>query len=156
MWHTHCATHPPSSAPLQTGRKLKVRLCYERRSVGVRLQSNCITIRHLLACWCREPSLTRGRVCSLQLLLVLASNAILGSHVCETHDCTWYFTLPDSRFPNLEGQVPVFIFPRNRVAQLCPRALGSTHSELTPRPEEWQPQSGPIATVLLRLPRAVA
>jgi hypothetical protein len=27
--------------------------------------------------------------------------------------------------PNLEGQVPVFIFPRNRVAQLYPRALGS-------------------------------
>jgi hypothetical protein len=28
--------------------------------------------------------------------------------------------------PNLEGQVPVFISPRNRVAQLYPRALGST------------------------------
>jgi hypothetical protein len=27
--------------------------------------------------------------------------------------------------PNLEGQVPVFISPRNRVPQLCPRALGS-------------------------------
>jgi hypothetical protein len=26
--------------------------------------------------------------------------------------------------PNLEGQVPVFISPRNRVAQLYPRALG--------------------------------
>jgi hypothetical protein len=27
--------------------------------------------------------------------------------------------------PNLEGQVPVFISPRNRVAQLYPRALDS-------------------------------
>jgi hypothetical protein len=27
--------------------------------------------------------------------------------------------------PNLEGQVPVFISPRNRVAQLYPWALGS-------------------------------
>jgi hypothetical protein len=27
--------------------------------------------------------------------------------------------------PNLEGQVPVFISPRNRVAQLYPQALGS-------------------------------
>jgi hypothetical protein len=27
--------------------------------------------------------------------------------------------------PNLEGQVPVFISPRKRVAQLYPRALGS-------------------------------
>jgi hypothetical protein len=25
----------------------------------------------------------------------------------------------------LEGEVPVFISPRNRVAQLCPQALGS-------------------------------
>jgi hypothetical protein len=31
------------------------------------------------------------------------------------------------RLPNLEGQVPVFISPRNRVAQLCPRALGSLY-----------------------------
>jgi hypothetical protein len=28
-------------------------------------------------------------------------------------------------FPNLEGQVPVFISPRNRVAHLYPQALGS-------------------------------
>jgi hypothetical protein len=28
--------------------------------------------------------------------------------------------------PNLEGQVPVFITPRNRVAQLYPLALGWT------------------------------
>jgi hypothetical protein len=28
-------------------------------------------------------------------------------------------------FPNLEGQVPVFISPRNRVARLYPQALGS-------------------------------
>jgi hypothetical protein len=27
--------------------------------------------------------------------------------------------------PNLEGQIPVFISPRNRVAQLYPQALGS-------------------------------
>jgi hypothetical protein len=35
------------------------------------------------------------------------------------------FTLSDSRLPNLEGQVPVFISHRNRVAQLYPQALGS-------------------------------
>jgi hypothetical protein len=29
--------------------------------------------------------------------------------------------------PNLEGQVPVCISPRNRVAQLYPQALGSLH-----------------------------
>jgi hypothetical protein len=36
-----------------------------------------------------------------------------------------YFTVSDSRLPNLEGQVPVFISPRNRTAQLYPQALCS-------------------------------
>jgi hypothetical protein len=35
--------------------------------------------------------------------------------------------------PNLEGQFPVFISPRNRVAQLYSRALGSLLSPLTTR-----------------------
>jgi hypothetical protein len=35
------------------------------------------------------------------------------------------FTVSDSRLSNLEGQVPVFVFPRNRVAQLYPQAMGS-------------------------------
>jgi hypothetical protein len=35
----------------------------------------------------------------------------------------YYCLIWDS--PNLEGQVPVFISPRNKVAQLYPRALGS-------------------------------
>jgi hypothetical protein len=59
-------------------------------------------------------SLTIGWVCHLQLLLVLPSAAIVGSKSCET-----LTTL------NLEGQVPVFISPRNRVDQIEPQALGS-------------------------------
>jgi hypothetical protein len=35
----------------------------------------------------------------------------------------FYYLIWDS--PNLEGQVPVFIYPSYRVAQLYPRALGS-------------------------------
>jgi hypothetical protein len=35
----------------------------------------------------------------------------------------YYFLIWDS--PNLEGQVSIFIYPRNRVAQLYPWALGS-------------------------------
>jgi hypothetical protein len=35
---------------------------------------------------------------------------------------TSYCLIWDS--PNLEGQVPIFISPRNRVVQLYPRALG--------------------------------
>jgi hypothetical protein len=36
-----------------------------------------------------------------------------------------YFTVRDSRIPQPGGQVPVFISPRNRVARLYTKALGS-------------------------------
>jgi hypothetical protein len=68
-------------------------------------------------------SLTRGWVCHLQLLLVLASAIILKSESRGTHDHILLFQIRD--FPNLEGQVPVFIPPRNRVTWLYPQALGS-------------------------------
>jgi hypothetical protein len=43
--------------------------------------------------------------------------------VWETHD---HILLSQTRdTPNLEGQAPVFISTRNRVAQLYPQALGS-------------------------------
>jgi hypothetical protein len=35
------------------------------------------------------------------------------------------FTVLDSRLPNREGQLPVFISPRNRVDELYPQAFGS-------------------------------
>jgi hypothetical protein len=38
-----------------------------------------ITAKQLLVCWCGALSLTRGRVCRLQLLLALASAVIFGS-----------------------------------------------------------------------------
>jgi hypothetical protein len=44
-------------------------------------------------------------------------------HVCGTHDQSLLSHIQD--FPNLEGQIPVFISPRNSVAQLYPQALGS-------------------------------
>jgi hypothetical protein len=62
-------------------------------------------------------------VCRLQLLLVLASGVIFGSDPRCTHDHILLSQIRDS--PNLEGQAPVFISPRNRVAQLYPQALGS-------------------------------
>jgi hypothetical protein len=45
-----------------------------------------ITVRQLWVCWCGALSLTRGEVCRLQLLLVLASTVILMSETCVTHD----------------------------------------------------------------------
>jgi hypothetical protein len=57
------------------------------------------------------------------MLLALASAVILGSESRGTHDHILLSQIRD--FPNLEGQVPVFISPRNRVAQLYSKALGS-------------------------------
>jgi hypothetical protein len=45
-----------------------------------------ITVIELRVCWCGALSLTRGRVCRLQLLLVLASAVILGSEYRGTRD----------------------------------------------------------------------
>jgi hypothetical protein len=75
-----------------------------------------ITVRQLRVCWYSAPSLTWGRVCRLKLLLVLASAVILESEFRGTQ-------IRDS--PNLEDQVPVFICPRSRIAQLYLQALGS-------------------------------
>jgi hypothetical protein len=46
------------------------------------------------------------------------------SRVRVPRDSWPYFTVSDSRPPNLEGQIPVFISPSNRVAQLHPQAPG--------------------------------
>jgi hypothetical protein len=50
---------------------------------------------------------------------VFAGAAFLRSASHGTHEHSLFLTLP-----NQEGQVPVYISPRNRVAQLYPRALG--------------------------------
>jgi hypothetical protein len=68
-------------------------------------------------------SLTRGWVSRLQLQLALASAVIPRSESRETHDRILLSQIRDS--PNLEGQVPIFISSRNRVAKLYPQALGS-------------------------------
>jgi hypothetical protein len=65
----------------------------------------------------------RGWVCRLQLLLGLASAVIFTSESRETHDHILLSRIRDS--PNLVGHFPVFISPRDRVAQLYPEAMGS-------------------------------
>jgi hypothetical protein len=67
--------------------------------------------------------LTRGRCCRLQLLLAVANAVIVGSESCGAND---HILLPQIRdSPSVEGQVPVFTFPRNRMNQLYRQALGS-------------------------------
>jgi hypothetical protein len=65
----------------------------------------------------------RGQVCRLHLLLAFSSAVIVGSQSRGTRDHISLSQIRDC--PNLEGQVPVFISSRNRVAQLYPQTLGS-------------------------------
>jgi hypothetical protein len=83
-----------------------------------------ISLWRLQVSWCGAPSLTRGRVCNLlvQLLLDLARAVTLGSKSRRTQTI-FYCLIWDS--PNLVVQFPVFISPRNGMAQLYPWALGS-------------------------------
>jgi hypothetical protein len=83
-----------------------------------------ISFRQLRVCYFVAPSLTRGRVCNLLYNCFWAwpGKSLLGRNPAELMTI-FYCLICDS--PNLEGQVPVFISPRNRVAQLHPRALGS-------------------------------
>jgi hypothetical protein len=71
-----------------------------------------ITVRQMQVC-CGALSLTRERVYRLQLLLILTSTVILGSKSGRTRDDILLSQIQDS--PHLEGQVPIFISPRNRV-----------------------------------------
>jgi hypothetical protein len=57
-------------------------------------------------------SLTRGRVCCLYLLLVLASAVILISEFCGTYDHILLSQIRDSS--DLEGQVHVLISPKEQ------------------------------------------
>jgi hypothetical protein len=87
--------------------------------------------RQLRVCSCGAPSLTRGRVCGLQLKLTLASVVILGSEPPGSHDYIQLSQVRDSL--NLEGRVPIFMSPRNRVNQLY-------------SPRHWIPFSSPPRT----------
>jgi hypothetical protein len=73
--------------------------------------------------WYGAPSMTRGWICNLlvRLLLGLVRAVTLGTKTHRTQT-TFYCLIWDSC--NLEGQVPVFIYPRKRVAQLYPPGTG--------------------------------
>jgi hypothetical protein len=68
-------------------------------------------------------SLRRGCICRFQMLLGLTRAVILRLESRVTHDHILLSQIRDSL--NLEGQVHVFISPRNRVARLYPQALSS-------------------------------
>jgi hypothetical protein len=64
-----------------------------------------------------------GWVCSLQLLLALASAVVFRSESRGNYEHILLSQIRDS--PNLEGQFPVFISPRKWVVKLYPQALRS-------------------------------
>jgi hypothetical protein len=90
-----------------------------------------ITVRQLQVFLCEALSLTTERVCRLQLLLGLASAVIRGSESRGIRDHILLSQIRDS--PILEGQVAVFMSPRNRVAQLHPRLWDTFSSPPTIR-----------------------
>jgi hypothetical protein len=76
-----------------------------------------IFFRQLRVCYFVANSPTRGRVCNLlqNCFWALPEQTLLGRSPSEL-TAIFYYLIWDS--PNLVGQVPVFISPRNRVAQL--------------------------------------
>jgi hypothetical protein len=116
----------------------EVKLIYDRQSVG---QSVLVSGAHLgsatnfsfpwyflqtvagLFFFCSALSDERtGLQSTVELFLGLPRAVTLRSKSRRTHD---HILLSRLRLPNLEGQVPVYISPRNRVAQLYLGALGS-------------------------------
>jgi hypothetical protein len=85
-----------------------------------------ISFKQLRVCYFVAPSLTRGRVCNLlyNCFWALLEQSLLGRSPTEL-TAIFYCLISDSF--NLEGQVPVFISLRYRVAPLYSRALGSLY-----------------------------
>jgi hypothetical protein len=116
---------------------VKMKLNYDRQSVGVRHPSGTrdqffflleIFFRQLQVCYFVAPSLTRVRVCKLLLLLVSSAQSRSGLSPAGLN--TIFYCSNPWHSHNLQGQVPVFISARNRVAQIYPRALGSLSCRL--------------------------
>jgi hypothetical protein len=75
--------------------------------------------------------LTKRMGLSFTIAAGLASGVILMSESRGTHDQLLLSQIRDS--PNLDGQIPVFISPRNRVSRLYPQTLGLFSSPPTTR-----------------------
>jgi hypothetical protein len=91
--------------------------------LGVKLTSGAqhqifVTVRQLLDCWCEAPSLTRVRVCSLKLVLVLVSVVTLDYESRGTHD---HILLCSIRDPWPWEQNSCMYIPREQFGRvICP------------------------------------
>jgi hypothetical protein len=82
-----------------------------------------ISFRQLRVCYFVTPSLTRGRVCNLlyNCFWAFPEQSLLGPSPAEL-TTIFYCLIWDS--PNLEGQVPVFISPKERGGPVIPPGTG--------------------------------
>jgi hypothetical protein len=95
-------------------------------------------------------SLMRGSFCHLQLLLALVSTLMLRSESRGIHDHILQSQIRD--YSNLESWVPVFISPRNKVAQLYPQALDSLFVAFYAwQVEGFDPASTRVAPVVFKI-----
>jgi hypothetical protein len=78
-----------------------------------------ITFRQMWICWLGAPSLTRGRVCRLQMLLVLASAAFLGSESCGAREHILLSQIRDFPFRCLLQLVFDPSFTRDTLCESC-------------------------------------
>jgi hypothetical protein len=109
--------------------RFRFRLFCDRRSVGHSVLVSgpnlgpmtrfFITVGNLRSSCCGTPSLTGRRVCNLLVQFAVT----LGSKSRRTHG---HILLSHLILPQPGGPSPLFISHRNRVAQLYPRALGSS------------------------------
>jgi hypothetical protein len=82
-----------------------------------------IIFRQWRVCYFVAPSLTRGRICNILLMLIL--NSAVCSGLSPMGFKTIFYCPNSWDSPNLESQVPVFISPRNMVAEIYHQSLGS-------------------------------
>jgi hypothetical protein len=94
-------------------------VCFGVRHPSLAYDYIFITDRQLRVRLCCAPSLTTGRVCSLQLSLFLASAVILWFESRGTHDLILLSQIRDS--PNPEGQVLYLISPGTGWPSFAPR-----------------------------------
>jgi hypothetical protein len=129
--------------------KLKLKLIYDRRSVGqsVLVTRFLFSVWRLQVSWCVAPSLTRGWVCNVlvELLLGLARAVTLGSKSRRTQTI-FYLRLPQPGGPGPRTYIPQeqggpdippgTVFPLRHL--LRPAGMRWRYSNPPPHGEEWE------------------
>jgi hypothetical protein len=97
-----------------------------------------ITVRQLRACWCGAPSVTRGRVCNLQLLMVLASEVIRRSQSHGTHDDVRIILSQIRESPTWNVKSTYFFIPQENGRPVLPPGTGFPFHHLPLRGLGWR------------------